>query len=199
MKTFGRLPWPTPDELTEEQREFYDAIVNSPRGKGKGRATPLTDDEGRFYGPFNPLMTHPKLGGVVQQVSVALRFHGVLPAEVFEALVLMVAVERQASYEWYAHAPIGLLKGMTESQQSALRERRWEETAGLLSAPLVQLVRDSLAHRQPEEATVRAVEEEYGTAGVTEVVLAVANYDLVATLMRTWDVPLPEGVSDPLN
>src|SRR5262245_32643689 len=102
MKRYGRLPWPTPAELTVEQRVFYDAVANSPRGKGKARATPLTDDEGRFYGPFNPLMTHPGLGGVVQEVSVALRFHGVIPPAVFEAIVLMVAVERRASYEWYA-------------------------------------------------------------------------------------------------
>jgi 4-carboxymuconolactone decarboxylase len=196
VKTSGLLPWPTPEELNPEQREFYDTVVASPRATG--RPTPLTDEDGRLHGPFNAMLTNPAIGDAMQAIGIALRFSGKLPRAVFEALVLMVAVERHASYEWYAHAPIALRRGMTEAQLAAIHEHRWDETDGLLSPNVVQLARDTLAHVQPSEDVVRAVEKEFGSAGVTEIVVTVSNYDAIAALMRTWDAQLPEGVADPL-
>ncbi|MBO0875799.1 MAG: carboxymuconolactone decarboxylase family protein [Pseudonocardia sp.] len=196
MRTSGLLPWPTPEELNPEQREFYDTVVTSPRAVA--RPTPLTDEDGRLYGPFNAMLTNPVLGDAMQAIGIALRFSGKLPRAVFEALVLMVAVERHASYEWYAHAPIAQRRGVTEAQLAAIREHRWDQTDGLLSPAVVQLARDTLAHVQPSERVVRAVEKEFGAAGVTEVVVTVTNYDAIAALMRTWDAQLPEDVADPL-
>jgi 4-carboxymuconolactone decarboxylase len=196
VKTSGRLPWPTPEELDPEQREFYDTVVASPRATA--RPTPLTDEDGRLYGPFNAMLTNPGIGNAMQAVGIALRFSGKLPRAVFEALVLMVAAERHASYEWYAHAPIALRRGVTEAQLAAIREHRWDQTNGLLSPDVVQLARDTLAHVQPSEQVVRAVEKEFGAAGVTEIVVTVTNYDAIAALMRTWDAQLPEGAADPL-
>ena len=197
MKSSGLLPWPTPEELTAEQREFYDTVVASPRAAA--RPTPLTDDDGRLYGPFNAMLTNPPVGDAIQAVGIALRFSGTLPRPVFEALVLMVAVKRHASYEWYAHAPIALRRGMTEQQLAAIHQHRWLETDGLLSPDVVRLACDTLAHVQPSEDVVRGVEKEFGAAGVTEIVVTLTNYDAIATLMRTWDAQLPEGVEDPLD
>lgn len=196
MKTSGLLPWPTPEELNPEQREFYDTVVSSARATA--RPTPLTDQDGRLHGPFNAMLTNPAIGDAMQAIGIALRFMGKLPRPIFEALVLMVAVERHAPYEWYAHAPIALRHGITEAQLAAIRARRWDETEDLLSPNVVQLARDTLAHVQPPETVVRAVEKEFGAAGVTEIVVTVTNYDAIAALMRTWDAQLPEGVTDPL-
>lgn len=192
----GRLPWYHPDDLDPDQRRLYDTVVTSPRANA-ARPTPLMDEQGRLNGPFNAMLTNPTIGDAVQAVGNSLRFSGRLPRSAFEAIVLMVSVDRGAAYEWYAHAPLALRAGLEQDVLTAILERRDDDLGRALSADLIQLVRDTLAHRQPSEPTVRAVEAEHGSNGVTEVVVTVGFYDLLATLMRTWDSPLPEGADDP--
>lgn len=192
----GRLPWYLPDDLDPDQRQFYDKVVTSPRANA-ARPTPLVDDQGRLNGPFNAMLTNPTIGDAVQAIGGSLRFSGKLPRASFEAIVLIVSVDRRAAYEWYAHAPLALRAGLDEAVLTAIREGRDDELDAALPGAIVQLVRDTLAHQQPSEATVRTVEAEYGSDGVTEIVVTVGFYDLIATLMRTWDSPLPEGADDP--
>jgi 4-carboxymuconolactone decarboxylase len=192
----GRLPWYHPDDLDPDQRQFYEKVVTSPRANA-ARPTPLVDEEGRLNGPFNAMLTNPTIGDAVQAVGNSLRFSGKLPRSTFEGIVLMVSVDRRAPYEWYAHAPLALRAGLDQEVLTALREGRDDQLRDALSVDVIQLVRDTLAHQQPSEATIRAVEAEHGAAGVTEIVVAVGFYDLIATLMRTWDSPLPEGAEDP--
>lgn len=193
----GRLPWLPPDELTEDQRRLYDAITAGPRATR--RHTPLTDDEGRLNGPFNALLTNPPVGDAIQALGSGLRFSGTLPRHLFELLVLLVAVERQAAYEWYAHAPIARAAGLTTTQLEAVRLGQDPELADDDERAVLALARASLAHRDPGDTLVRRVEDAFGRAGVTEIVAAVGFYDLLATVMRTWDAPLPPGARDPLQ
>jgi alkylhydroperoxidase family enzyme len=193
----GRLPWFRPTDLDAEQKSFYDKIVASPRANAN-RPTPLVDDEGRFHGPFNAMLTNPQLCDSVQAIGSALRFAGDLPREIFEGIVLMVAAERHASYEWYAHAPIALRRGLTDTDLEAIRTGTDADLDTSIGADVVALVRATLAHEQPTEETVRAVEERFGASGVTEIVVVVCFYDTIATLMRTWDSPLPVD-TDPLE
>lgn len=193
----GRLPWPTPDELDDDQRAFYDAVVGGVRGK-VARPTPLTDDDGRLHGPFNAMLTNPPVGMALQAVGAGLRFSGTLPKALFELLVLLVAAERHASYEWYAHAPIGQQAGLTDADLAAVRDGDIPASLSDADRAVVELARTALHHEEPTEEQVARVDAAYGPAGVTETVTVIGFYDLLATLMRTWATPLPEGVPDPL-
>lgn len=194
----GRLPWYHPDDLDEEQLRFYERIVNSPRNNAS-RPTPLVDGEGRLHGPFNSMLTNPRVGDAVQQFGTSLRFSEKLPRLLFETIVLMVSVERRAAYEWYAHAPIAVDAGLEEDRLDRIRQQDEAATDGVLSPALADLVRCTLRHEHPSEQTIRAVEADLGKDGVTEVVATVCFYDLIASLMRTWDSPLPDGAEDPFQ
>jgi len=196
VKTSGLLPWPTPEELNPEQREFYDTVVSSPRAAA--RPTPLTDEEGRLYRPFNAMLTNPALRDAMQAIGIAQRFSGKLSRPLFEALVLMVAVKRHPSYEWYARPDPAAPRrdggpARRDPRKPLARDGRPARPGRRSTGP-----RDTLAHVQPSEKVVSAVEEEFGGVGVNEVVVTITNYDAIAVLMRTWDAQLPEGVADPL-
>lgn len=193
----GRLPWLHPDDLTDDQRRLYDAITAGPRATR--RHTPLTDDDGRLNGPFNALLTNPPVGDAIQALGSGLRFSGTLPRHLFELLVLLVAVERRAAYEWYAHAPIARAAGLTATQLEAVRRGQDPDLADDDERAVLALARAALSHHDPGDDLVARVEAAYGPAGVTEVVAAVGFYDLLATVMRTWDAPLPPGATDPLE
>ncbi len=191
----GRLHWFLPEELAPEQRDLYDAIVDSPRAAN--RLTPLTDDAGRLHGPFNVLLTAPPIGEHIQALGRALRFSDRLPRLVFETIVLILAAERRSAYEWYAHAPIARAAGLTDAQVDAIRAGRHRELASVVGRDLLDLVLAAVRHETPTVETVRAVEQAYDTATVTAVAATVGYYDLLATLMRTWDTQLPDGATDP--
>jgi len=87
---------------------------------------------------------------------------------------------------------------LTDAHVKAIRERRYFDLVPIANRALIELVQASLRHEQPGESSVREVEAVYGVGGVTQVVMTVAFYDLLSTLMRTWDSPLPEGVANPL-
>jgi hypothetical protein len=53
-----RLP---PAELSDEQKEVYDAITAGPRSGGPSPVS-LTDSEGGLHGPFNAMLLSPPLG-----------------------------------------------------------------------------------------------------------------------------------------
>lgn len=196
MSMYGRLSWLAPEDLSPEQRDLYDKIVGGPRARN--RATPLLDEQGRLYGPFNALLTNPGIGDAVQALGASLRFAGTIPRPLFELVVLVVARERGASYEWYAHKAIARSRGVTDDQIAAVHEGKAPVLADRESASALLLAGACLRHEEVPVDVMRDVEAAYGSAGVTEIVATVGFYDLVATLMRTWESPLPEGVSDPL-
>lgn len=192
----GRLPWLRPDELDDDQRALYDRIVGGPRASG--RPTPLVDAEGRLYGPFNALLTNPGVGEAVQAVGAALRFAGALPRPLFELIVLTVARERGASYEWYAHEPLARRAGVSDAQLQAVRAGKMPELGTEGERSVFDLVTVLLRHEDPGAELVQSVEDAFGSGVVTEVVATVGFYDLIAALMQVWDAQLPEGVQGPL-
>lgn len=186
----GRLEWYHPDEMSAERRALYDRIVG--QFAGTKRPTPLTDAEGRLEGPFNAMLASPVLGEALQNTGNALRFPGVLPRDVFELVVLIGAAERRAEYEWYAHAPLAARAGVSAATLDAVRRGDYE---GAVDPAVLELVLATLAHTAPSADVVAAVEARHGVEGVTEVVVTAAYYDLIAAVLRTWDIPLPAGAT----
>ena len=187
----GLLPWPAPEDLDATQRAFYDESVD--KFDFPGRATPLTNEQGRFNGPYNAMLFATEIGRAYHAMGAALRFEGSLPRDVFEIIVLLVAHERDAAYEWYAHAPIARSVGVSADVVDAIRHGDDERVGSVIGLPLLRLVRATLAHATPAIEDVRSVEARYGRTGVIEGVATVGHFDAIGALMRTWRVPLPDG------
>lgn len=191
----GRLPWLRPDDLDPAQRALYDRVTTSFRA---GSTTiPLLDDEGRLNGPFNPMFTSPGIGLALEELGRALRSPGTLPRLVFESVVIMCASSLRASYEWYAHAPLARQVGLSEEQVDAVFRGEFEQLAPTVPIELVRLVVASLAHARPGDEDVAAVRSLYGAGAVTEVVVTIGHYHVIASLMSVWASPMPHDAPDP--
>lgn len=185
----GQLPWLRPEDLTEEQRLFYDETVaqfDSP-----SRPYPLREPDGRLNGPYNPLLFAPDLGRALHRLGAALRFDGALPRDVFECIVLIVAVARHSEYEWFAHAPLARRAGVGEPTLDAIRNRRRDELAAFLGEDLYELVTATIADRSPRRADVKSLEQRIGFVGILEAVATVGHFTLIASVLRTWGIPAP--------
>ena len=85
----ARFPQVPRDQLTDAQKQVYDAIAGGPRGGVRG--------------PFGPLLRSPELADRVQKLGEYLRFDSSLPARLNEMAILINARFWESKYEWNAH------------------------------------------------------------------------------------------------
>src|SRR5260370_14227868 len=94
------------EELTPEQKEFYDVV-------GRGRA--------QVAGPFGVWLRNPPLADAANRVTLALRENGKLDKRLFELIVLAAARAWGASYAWIAHEKPAIKAGPAPEIIEALR------------------------------------------------------------------------------
>src|SRR6185503_10302862 len=93
---YGRLRLLTRDELTEQQREYYDHLMAGPRPKSA-----IVDEQGRLIGGFNSRLLDPVVGMAIQELGAALRFNTpALSDRQREIAILETVRHERCEYEW---------------------------------------------------------------------------------------------------
>lgn len=181
-----RFPAIASQDMTPRQRDVVANISSGPRGGVKG--------------PFLALLHHPELADRVQQLGEHLRFGTDLPPELVELAILVTARHWSCQYEWHAHRRIALAS--TSLAESAIDAIAADTMPGGLSAPLqevydfcIQVHRDG----EPGEAAYEAVEARHGKRGVLDLLAICGYYSLLAMVLNTARIPLPDGVPAPLS
>lgn len=187
---YGRLPWWSPDELSESQRAYYYQLAAGPR-----KSSEIMTEDGRLKGPFNARLLHPELGTALQELSAVLRFKTpALSDRCRELTILETANHEQAEYEWNSHRRIGIGVGLTNEEIDAIRNGRECPTFDS-SEQLVRLVvRSLLENRDLDDQLYDRAEKALGPVMIFDIVSLVGHYQHTALAMRVWRVPLPEGV-----
>ena len=188
----GRLPHPTPAELTDDQRALYDEIVLGPRGSGPFR---MTDSEGRLQGPFNAMLVNPLLGRTVQQLGAQIRYHSTLAAREREIAILALAHLRNSEFEWYAHERVGLVVGLTTEELDTLDTGGKPASLSDREQIVLLATRALVSERDLDDATYNEALRLLGRTTLADLLTLVGYYDLLALSLRAWQVPLPDGES----
>ncbi len=191
-----RLPHPTLEEMTPEQRHLHGVITGGPRANVHMTlpvGSSLSDPEGRLLGPFNTMLFHPKVGMTLQDVGRVLRFDGVLTPREREIVILATAADERSDFEWAAHAAIAANLGISDSDIAAFARRE----------PVTFTDPDEQAVYRFAGAIVKtgdASDDEYNAAvavldveHLIEVSTIIGFYRLLAQQMRVFRVPGPKG------
>jgi 4-carboxymuconolactone decarboxylase len=160
----------------------------------------LVAQRGRIDGMYRSLLNHPELTRHVSDLGAFLRFgSGALPDALRELLILWVARELGAAYEWVKHEPVARKAGVSPAVIQAIRTRH--ELPGLdnlqqaaLAAAQCVLQRRSLPQEVQDELAATL-----GLQGVVELVVLCGFYEMIAAVIFAFDVPLPEGAADPFG
>jgi 4-carboxymuconolactone decarboxylase len=180
----AKLPDPT-SSLSPEGQELYRRLVAK---------------RGRIDGMYRSLLNHPELTEQVSNLGTFLRFgSGALPDALRELLILWVARELGAAYEWVKHEPVARKAGVSADVIEAIRTRQKPpgldglQQAALAAAQCV-LQRQSIPQVVQDELT-----EALGLAGMVELVVLCGFYEMIAGVIFAFDVSLPEGATDPFR
>ena len=192
----GRLPWPTPEELSAEQLAVYRAIVDGPRSDGP-KVVSFVDRDGHLEGPFNAMVVHPKLGESVQALGAAVRFASSLSARQREIAILELARRERCDFEWYAHERIGRAVGLNPDEIEALRKGSDCSSLSADEAMVRRVVGALQARRDLDDAEFDEATAELGTAVIDDLVVLVGYYQLLSLSLTVWRTPLPDGEARP--
>ncbi len=171
------LPDPL-DALSPEAQKVYDKIVAK---------------RGKLRGPYAPLMHHPALAEPVADLGEYLRFTSTLPGDVRELAILVVARSVGQPFEWWAHAPIARRAGLPDDVIERVRARGDLSTLARRYADAARVIRHVLDHESLPQELQDRVRADLGVEGLLELVVLGGYYRLIAGVLFSFDVPLPEG------
>jgi 4-carboxymuconolactone decarboxylase len=176
----ARLPDVDLDNLNPEQAAFRDKLVASPRGE--------------IRGPFLPMLHHPVLGDVIQQVGAQLRYSSTLPGKLRELAIIVTARHWAAQYEWFAHRSIAEKEGLSPAVCDAIAERRDPPFADDDEKLVYDFVREMLENDlRTSDATFAKALDKFGEAGVIDLNCLCGFYGLIGSILNNFDIEIPGG------
>ena len=181
-----RFPILTPEEMSPRQKEVSAAIAGGPRGG--------------IRGPFLALIHNPELANRVQQLGEHLRYGNTLSLAHIELIVLTVARHWNCQYEWFAHERIA--RNTTDLADDIIKALARGETPASLSSEqrtLHILAKECLTQGHPSDAIYDQAVAAFGRPGVLDALALTGYYSMIAMVLNTAQIPLPDGTEPPLK
>jgi 4-carboxymuconolactone decarboxylase len=146
-------------------------------------------------GPFAVLLHRPEIAAGAQRIGAFLRYASVLPADLREATILIVAATTGCEFEWDAHYELARSSGLGEDTIEAIARQAFDELDGdlrIVADVAVSLIRtQSLDEGLFERARLVWTEDE-----IVEIVALVGYYIFLATVLNSFGVGVePNGTA----
>jgi 4-carboxymuconolactone decarboxylase len=178
------LPDPT-DLLEGPDRAVFDHMAGA-RAHAEGRAQ-LGDVYVRMFN--NPAVA-AKVGALGEQ----LRFHGVLPDEVRELVILRYASRQRVGYEWSHHQRPARLAGISQDVIDGLTAGKVPAALPDASQAVLEAVDAVVAKRSIPAAVQQRIVDAHGTAGMVEVIVVCGLYAIMAYMVTAFDIAIEQGL-----
>lgn len=145
---------------------------------------------------FQVLLRHPALARLLNDLIALLIFKGKLDARLRELVIMRIGWRSHAVYEWTQHWRVAVGLGISEDDLVAVRDD-WRSYAGFGEAERAVLaaVDETFESGTITDATWKACERATpGPEALLELVVAIGNWRMFATLLRSLAIPLEDGV-----
>ena len=181
------LPDPIPT-LAGADRAALDRSTAA-RAHAEGR----TEPSAVFLRMFN----NPGVAEKVAALGEQLRFHGTLPDDVRETVILRRAYLGRFEYEWAHHQRPARMAGLDETRIDLLRQPELPDSADETLRTIVEIVDTIIAGRSiPRDVQERFVAA-HGTAGIVEVAVLCGHYALMGYMTTAFDIEVEDGLPRP--
>lgn len=181
----ARIPLPSPETFTAEQKRVYDAIVSGPRGA--------------LRGPLRAALHNPELADKWQQLGELLRYRTSLPAPLSELAILVTARHCDCQLEWFIHAETARKAGLPDSIIENIRTRRPIGNADQDAVDVCLFASELNRSYSVSDEIHRRIRERFGVTGVVELTALIGYYTMVAMTLNAHEIPLPDGAEPPLD
>lgn len=181
----SRFPKLAPEEMSALQREVAAEISAGPRGEVRG--------------PFIALLHNPELARRVQQLGEHLRWGSKLPAKLVELAVLITARRWTCQHEWHIHSKLAAQAGLDSRIIEAIRDGREPRNLQPDEAAVYAFCREAHATGRVGDPAFSAITERYGRDGALELLALSGYYSMMAMVLNSAAMPLPDNAPPPLK
>jgi len=180
-----RFPKLSLEQMTPEQREVAAEISAGPRGEVRG--------------PFIALIHNAGLARRMQQLGEHLRWGSKLPPRTIEFAVLMTARRWSCQHEWYMHEKLARKASLEDHIIQALAAGRAPTNLSAEDAAVYAFCKEAHATGRVGDAAFEAVKARFGLDGALELLALSGYYTLMAMVLNTAGMPLPDNAAPPLD
>ena len=179
---FKPLTWET---LSPRQLTMVEGVMSGKRGS--------------MQGPYNVLLRSPELGNLAQQFGAHTRYHSSLPLALNELAILLVARFWSSQFVWWAHKRIALDAGLDAALVDAIAAGAPAPAQPADAAAVYRFCSELLQTRRVSDAAYAELVEQFGEAGVVDVMGTMSYYTLVSMSLNVDQYPLPDGIEAELK
>jgi 4-carboxymuconolactone decarboxylase len=154
---------------------------------------------GTLGGPWAVILRSPEMINRARELSDYLRFKSSLPPRLSEFVILITAREWTQQYEWNAHHTLAMKGGLSPDIAKAVAEGRRPEKMADDEAALYDFCIELHRNRSVSDATYARALAKFGEQGLVDTIGLSGWYTLVAMVLNTARVPLPEGAQPGLT
>jgi 4-carboxymuconolactone decarboxylase len=180
-----RFPRLTHENMTPAQREVAAEITAGPRGEVRG--------------PYIALIHNAALARLVQQLGEQLRWKSKLPPALLELAVLVTARKWSCQHEWYMHEKLARKAGLAPRICEAVAHGREPQGVSADEALVYKASRQAHETGRLDDETFAAARELFGLDGTLELLALNGYYSMMAMVLNTAGMPLPDGAPPPLE
>ena len=180
-----RFPRLTIDQMTPEQRAVAAEIAAGPRGEVRG--------------PYVALLHHPELARRLQSLGEQLRWKAKLPPRLLEMAVLVTARRWTCQHEWVMHEKLAREAGLGADTIEAISESRKPQHLSAEEAAIYAFCTDAHATGRVSDVAFEEIKARFGLDGVLELLALCGYYSMMAMVLNTAGMPLPDSASLPLE
>lgn len=183
--SMGRIPFPTPESMSPEQRAVFDEVVKGPRGM--------------VVGPLRAALHSPELADRWQKLGEVLRYRTTLPAKLNELAILVTARRWNSELEWVVHADAARKAGLEEALIEDLRNGVQPRITDPDTAAVYEFARQIQLNGQVDDAAYADVHARWQERGVVELTAVIGYYTMVSMTLNAHRIPLPDGMEPELQ
>jgi 4-carboxymuconolactone decarboxylase len=177
-----RIPLPSAETMTPEQRRVYDAVVSGPRGELKG--------------PLRAALHRPELADKWQQLGELLRYRTSLPPRLSELSILVTARHCSCAVEWIIHEDMAVKAGLARAVIEDIRIGK--RPAADADALAIYDFADELNRcKNVGDENYRRVLDRWDVVGVVELTALIGYYTMVAMTLNAHEIPPPDNANPP--
>jgi alkylhydroperoxidase family enzyme len=140
------------------------------------------------------LFNNPPVAEKVGALGEHLRFHGVLPEDVRELVVLRYAARQRFGYVWSHHQRPARLAGLDEASIAAMTTGEIPDGLRDDQQAALRAVDAVVAHESIPGDVQRRLVAAHGAAGAVEVVALCGLYAIMGYAVCAFDIPVEEGL-----
>ena len=146
---------------------------------------------------FQVLLNHPTLARAINDLLATMLWHGRLAPRLRELVIMRIGWLTACDYEWTQHWRVACGLGVPAEDLLGVRDWSTHDGFGAVERAVLAATDDVVHEGAVSAQTWTACERELGadSAVLIELVTAIGAWRMIASLLRSLDVPLEDGVA----